>query len=174
MTNSTETVTAVDADPSYCNCGCGQEVSGKKSVYVPGHDARHVSLTVHYATMDSQMPLSVDEYESAIEVGKAHLGEATPLFMKFSRVLANAQDKAIAAELQAGVKAQAKANRAAKKAARKSAQYEPISAKIKVGRWTHEATADKFDDLGKALEWTYTDKKGEVHTVPAQDAKLVA
>lgn len=35
--------------PVFCACGCGEEVKGKKSRFVPGHDARHFGRVKNFA-----------------------------------------------------------------------------------------------------------------------------
>lgn len=46
---STATTTRTTATLSLCGCGCGNPVKSAKSIYCPGHDARHAGLAAREA-----------------------------------------------------------------------------------------------------------------------------
>ncbi|AZS07037.1 hypothetical protein SEA_CHEWCHEW_54 [Arthrobacter phage ChewChew] len=48
--------TAQAAEGNGCKCGCGVQVQGKKALYRPGHDAKHVSRLVAETRASGKQP----------------------------------------------------------------------------------------------------------------------
>lgn len=95
-----------------CSCGCGNPVSKAKSLYAPGHDARHAGLVAREAVHSAFADRMITDHLPTIAL--------------------QAKARAMVERLQ--VKAQAQTVKAEAKAAVERS-VEPV----KVGRWTYPA-----------------------------------
>ena len=128
---------ALNADPNRkCNCGCGEPV-GKKSLYRPGHDARHAGAIAREVAKDLVNPDSYD-WRMALEV----------LPTDALRAKAEAHARRLAGK---GRKDQVKAGE--KPAPAVTRELPPVQ----VGRWTYPAQ----EVNGTALRNTKRDGTGE-------------
>ncbi|ALY10781.1 hypothetical protein FDH63_gp56 [Arthrobacter phage Wayne] len=66
--------TAQVAEGTGCKCGCGTQVQGKKALYRPGHDAKHVSRLVAETRTTGKQPAEASQL-------------STRLFAKFVKAL---------------------------------------------------------------------------------------
>ena len=149
--NQTSTAKAVTT--RHCTCGCGQATSSSKTMYKPGHDARHAGQVARRIV---EKHLSGDAAQAELKaLPTANLQHKAGAMV--SRLLAKLESKAVAELAKKDKPSKAKSEKADKKAAaklaEKVAQEEEAHAEaeaaavpepmweetypVKIGRWTY-------------------------------------
>lgn len=155
-----------EATPCECHAftGCGADSVGR---FAPGHDAKLISQLVSDA-----MDMSYSEGDDLID---RVFEPKSPLNLKAKTALQNARKKEEAKTVRQEEREKAKAARVSerKRTTAKKRAFEPVEAKIKIGRRSFEAVSTEIDpESGRVLEWQYNDK-GTVKTVSHEECKLV-
>jgi hypothetical protein len=141
-TMSTDTTTKTKPVTGKCTCGCGADLTGK-SLYKPGHDARHAGNIGRKVAETSDESLYNDLTSDA-------------LVAKAKRITENALAKEAKKDAAAKAKAEAKANKTAK------VEPEPEQGIIKVGKNEYAAT--------RKADGTVTYFKGDEEKVASKAA----
>lgn len=119
--------TKTEAATVQCNCGCGEATQSAKSLYRPGHDARHAGLVAR-DLVASRLRGHERQY-SEEDLGSDAL-----------------RAKALKMTDRLTAKAQAQADRAAAKNAPQVDSIWKADGTVKIGRWTYEVQKDQHNN----------------------------
>jgi hypothetical protein len=181
------TETTATTKPVTCACLCGESV-GPKSTFRQGHDQRFISLLAR-ETVDGtlanarvaqlQLPTEVDGQDIQERINVT--GNAVSKF--FSDALRFKFDSAVARRWDKVVKdSQPKPERKTKKKSESNEGTEQVqdealtlgaSIKVKVGRWTYDATVHGMNQAGKVTAVRYYDKNDKEFVKPEGKFKIV-
>lgn len=162
MTEQTATQTVAPAVRT-CRCGCGHEVQGKKSIYRPGHDARHAGRVARL-TLDRP----TDEHEFDLIEALPSAALRTKAMMMHERLAAKRTNGTT------------RLNRKAKEAGFERPQQQAVASldridegevrevkgTVKIGRWEYPAR-----NLGGQV-WRNEARDGSGEWVPAPTEKF--